>query len=289
MFSARCPQCDGICRAAVARVGLRPDRGEQHLERRDAELQRQRAIAVVGMEPVVARFQDQAGRDQDRFVAGAADLEEDAALVLELDFLVVELARPHHAAIDVDESVPIEALERPAVGGAGRRRRPAGAGSVAVDAAAVDDGGLHSDRRIIASGLDGISSSAMAAKGVRLHRWDEIALEKVTEMLSRKIVAGEREMLVQVYVKRGCLVPMHAHESEQMTYVLQGALEVRRRRRGDHRARRRSAAHSRQASSIRPKRSRTPSSSTCSARFAASGSTASTTIGTSRRRLTGGV
>jgi quercetin dioxygenase-like cupin family protein len=60
---------------------------------------------------------------------------------------------------------------------------------------------------------------------VRLHRWDEIALEKVTEMLSRKIVSGDREMLVQIYVKRGCLVPMHAHESEQMTYVLQGALK----------------------------------------------------------------
>ena len=64
----------------------------------------------------------------------------------------------------------------------------------------------------------------MGSAGVRLHRWDEIALEKVTEMLSRKIVSGEREMLVQVYVKRGCLVPMHAHDSEQMTYVLQGAV-----------------------------------------------------------------
>jgi quercetin dioxygenase-like cupin family protein len=64
----------------------------------------------------------------------------------------------------------------------------------------------------------------MASQGVRLHRWEEIALDKVTEMLSRKIVSGEREMLVQVYVKRGCLVPMHAHDSEQMTYVLQGAL-----------------------------------------------------------------
>jgi quercetin dioxygenase-like cupin family protein len=61
--------------------------------------------------------------------------------------------------------------------------------------------------------------------GVRLHRWDEIALDKVTEMLSRKIVTGEREMLVQVYVKRGCLMPLHAHASEQMTYVLQGALK----------------------------------------------------------------
>jgi len=65
----------------------------------------------------------------------------------------------------------------------------------------------------------------MAPGSVRLHRWDEIALEKVTEMLSRKIVSGEREMLVQVYIKRGCLVPMHAHDSEQMTYVLQGALK----------------------------------------------------------------
>ena len=65
----------------------------------------------------------------------------------------------------------------------------------------------------------------MTQNAVRLHRWDEIALEKVTEMLSRKIVSGDREMLVQSYVKRGCLVPMHAHDSEQMTYVLHGALK----------------------------------------------------------------
>jgi len=58
----------------------------------------------------------------------------------------------------------------------------------------------------------------------RLHRWDEIALEKITEMMSQKIIAGEREMLAQIYLKRGALIPMHAHESEQMTYILQGAL-----------------------------------------------------------------
>ena len=62
--------------------------------------------------------------------------------------------------------------------------------------------------------------------GISLHRWDEIALEKVTEMISRKIVSGDREMLAQIYLKRGALVPMHAHESEQMTYILQGALRV---------------------------------------------------------------
>ena len=62
--------------------------------------------------------------------------------------------------------------------------------------------------------------------GFSLHRWDEIALEKVTEMISRKIVSGDREMLAQIYLKRGALVPMHAHDSEQMTYILQGALRV---------------------------------------------------------------
>ena len=60
----------------------------------------------------------------------------------------------------------------------------------------------------------------------RVHRWDEIALEKITEMISQKIVAGEREMLAQIYLKRGALVPLHSHESEQMTYILQGALKV---------------------------------------------------------------
>ena len=62
------------------------------------------------------------------------------------------------------------------------------------------------------------------ATRARLQRWDELALEKVTEMISRKVVTGEREMLAQIYLKKGAVVPMHSHESEQITYVLQGAL-----------------------------------------------------------------
>jgi quercetin dioxygenase-like cupin family protein len=65
----------------------------------------------------------------------------------------------------------------------------------------------------------------MGSPPVRLHRWDEIALEKVTEMISRKIVTGEKEMIGQIYLNKGALVPMHKHESEQLTYVLQGALK----------------------------------------------------------------
>ncbi|MEQ1758283.1 MAG: cupin domain-containing protein [Vicinamibacterales bacterium] len=69
-----------------------------------------------------------------------------------------------------------------------------------------------------------MAQSAAHPTIMQLHRWDEIALEKVTEMVSRKIVAGDRQMLAQIYLKRGALVPVHSHPSEQMTYVLQGAL-----------------------------------------------------------------
>ena len=62
----------------------------------DAELQAQRTIAVVRIEPVVARLQREAGRNEHGFVAGAADLKKDLALVLELDLLVVDLSRQQH-------------------------------------------------------------------------------------------------------------------------------------------------------------------------------------------------
>ena len=60
-----------------------------------------------------------------------------------------------------------------------------------------------------------------------VHRWDGMEVEKVTEMISRKVVIGGQQMLAQVYLKRGAHVPMHRHASEQMTYVLQGALRCR--------------------------------------------------------------
>lgn len=49
--------------------------------------------------------------------------------------------------------------------------------------------------------------------------------ERVNDRLERRLITGERMMLAHVYLKRGCLVPMHQHENEQLTYVLEGALE----------------------------------------------------------------
>ena len=69
--------------------------------------------------------------------------------------------------------------------------------------------------------------SALYPPGGSVIRWSELELEKVTELISRKLVAGDRQMVAQVYLKQGALVPLHRHESEQMTYVLDGLLKVR--------------------------------------------------------------
>ena len=57
--------------------------------------------------------------------------------------------------------------------------------------------------------------------------WDDLELERVTALISRKRVNGARQTLAQVYLKRGALVPLHDHESEQMIYVLDGMLKLR--------------------------------------------------------------
>lgn len=57
-----------------------------------------------------------------------------------------------------------------------------------------------------------------------LTRWDELAQEKITEMVSRKVISGARQTTAQVWFKKGALVARHTHDSEQTTYVLDGAL-----------------------------------------------------------------
>jgi quercetin dioxygenase-like cupin family protein len=55
-------------------------------------------------------------------------------------------------------------------------------------------------------------------------RWDSMKKERVSDMLERRLITGERMMLAQVYLKKGCIVPKHSHENEQLTYILEGAL-----------------------------------------------------------------
>ena len=49
-------------------------------------------------------------------------------------------------------------------------------------------------------------------------------IEQVNDLLGRRLVTGDRMMLAHVYLKKGCLVPLHKHENEQLTYIVEGAL-----------------------------------------------------------------
>lgn len=64
----------------------------------------------------------------------------------------------------------------------------------------------------------------MAERSVTFYRWNEMPIEKVTDHLDRRLITGDRMMLAHVYLKKGCVVPKHQHENEQLTYILEGAL-----------------------------------------------------------------
>ena len=62
-------------------------------------------------------------------------------------------------------------------------------------------------------------------KSVSHHRWDRIPEEPLKGTITRRLVTGERMMIAHVYLKKGDDVPRHSHENEQLTYILQGALQ----------------------------------------------------------------
>ncbi len=64
----------------------------------------------------------------------------------------------------------------------------------------------------------------MADRTTTFYRWDDMPKEKVTDLLDRRLITGDRMMLAHVYLKKGCVVPKHQHENEQLTYILSGAL-----------------------------------------------------------------
>jgi quercetin dioxygenase-like cupin family protein len=59
---------------------------------------------------------------------------------------------------------------------------------------------------------------------VSFFRWSDLPEERLSPLLGRKLITGSRMMLAHVYLKKGCIVPKHNHENEQLTYILEGAL-----------------------------------------------------------------
>ena len=55
--------------------------------------------------------------------------------------------------------------------------------------------------------------------------WRNVASETLTPLLERQFVSGRQAMLARFHLRKGCVVPEHSHVSEQISYILTGALK----------------------------------------------------------------
>ncbi len=65
----------------------------------------------------------------------------------------------------------------------------------------------------------------MSDSTVRHAKWDDIPLETVKDDITRRVFTGDRMMIAHVYLDQGAVVPQHSHENEQLTYIVEGALQ----------------------------------------------------------------
>lgn len=58
-----------------------------------------------------------------------------------------------------------------------------------------------------------------------LYNWNEMAEEQLNSLLGRRFISGEQITLARISLKKGCVVPTHSHENEQLSTTLSGALK----------------------------------------------------------------
>jgi len=56
--------------------------------------------------------------------------------------------------------------------------------------------------------------------------WETVKKEVMNPKVWRKVITGEKAMVAQVFLAKDAVVPLHQHESEQLTYIIEGALKL---------------------------------------------------------------
>ena len=56
------------------------------------------------------------------------------------------------------------------------------------------------------------------------YRWKDQLSETMKGTITRRTITGKRIMFGEIRFKKGDTVPRHAHDNEQFTYVVEGAL-----------------------------------------------------------------
>lgn len=60
---------------------------------------------------------------------------------------------------------------------------------------------------------------------MRVHRWESTETAKMSEAITRQLITGSEAMLARIVLRKGAIVPMHSHRSEQFSIILEGALK----------------------------------------------------------------
>jgi unsaturated pyranuronate lyase len=57
------------------------------------------------------------------------------------------------------------------------------------------------------------------------HRWSEVPQEQINDSILRQFISADRVTIARFELKHGGVVPRHAHENEQVSYIVSGALK----------------------------------------------------------------
>lgn len=69
------------------------------------------------------------------------------------------------------------------------------------------------------------ASAADKNSRARHVRLTDIPVERLNPLIDRQFVHGERSMVARLVLRTGCMIPLHSHENEQITYVLEGSMK----------------------------------------------------------------
>jgi len=57
------------------------------------------------------------------------------------------------------------------------------------------------------------------------HRWADVPAEQINPSITRQYITADRVTVARFELKQGGVVPVHAHENEQVSFVISGALK----------------------------------------------------------------
>jgi quercetin dioxygenase-like cupin family protein len=70
-----------------------------------------------------------------------------------------------------------------------------------------------------------VPTNVATAATLKYLSWNDVEIEPMNPLLGRQLIVGHQVMLARVLLKKGCIVPLHSHINEQLSYILEGALK----------------------------------------------------------------